>query len=78
MSPSAFDGRSVRALKVSLEMISNFLYLSRHTETHCAQQHAFLDQAANIMLTLHSIHSWRMTKTRMSGTVRRWKDSRYV
>jgi hypothetical protein len=45
----ALDGRSVEALKVSLEMIANLIYLSRRTETHCAQQHDYLDRAAKIM-----------------------------
>jgi hypothetical protein len=42
----AVDGRPVQ---VRLEMIANLIYLSRHTETHCAQQHAYLDRAANVM-----------------------------
>jgi hypothetical protein len=42
----ALEGRSVQ---VPLEMIANLIYLSRHTETHCAQQHAYLDRAANVM-----------------------------
>jgi hypothetical protein len=45
----AHDGRSFQALKVSLEMIANLIYLSRRIETHCAQQHDYLDRAAKIM-----------------------------
>jgi hypothetical protein len=44
--------RSVQALNLSLDMIANLIYLSRHTETHCAQQHDYLDRAANIMAQL--------------------------
>jgi hypothetical protein len=43
------DGRSVQALKISLEMISNLIYLSRRTETHCAQQNDYLDRAAKVV-----------------------------
>jgi hypothetical protein len=45
----AHEGRSIQELKVSLEMIANLIYLSRHNETHCAQQHAYLDRAAKVM-----------------------------
>jgi hypothetical protein len=48
MRSSALHDRSMQALKLRLETISNLIYLSRHTETR-AQRHAFLDQAANIM-----------------------------
>jgi hypothetical protein len=46
------DGRSVQSLKVSLEIIANLIYLSRHPETHCAQQHAYLDRAATVIAGL--------------------------
>jgi hypothetical protein len=43
------DDRSIQALKVSLERIANLIYLSRHSETHCAQQHDYLDRAAKVL-----------------------------
>jgi hypothetical protein len=43
------DDRSVQSLKVSLEIIANLIYLSRRTETHCAQQHVYLDRATKVM-----------------------------
>jgi hypothetical protein len=43
------DDRSVQSLKVSLEIIANLIYLSRRTETHCAQQHLYLDRATKVM-----------------------------
>jgi hypothetical protein len=52
MRCSGTGSRSVQALNFSLDMIANLIYLSRHTETHCAQQHDYLDQAANIMTQL--------------------------
>jgi hypothetical protein len=44
--------RSVESLKVSLEMIANLIYLSRRTETHCAEQHDYLDRAAKVIADL--------------------------
>jgi hypothetical protein len=45
----ACDDRSIQQLKVSLETIASLIYLSRHTETHCAQQHDYLDRAAKVL-----------------------------
>jgi hypothetical protein len=40
---------SLQGLKVSLEVVSNLIYLSRLTETHCAQQNDYLDRAAQVI-----------------------------
>jgi hypothetical protein len=40
------ETRPIRPLSVTLEMIANLVYLSRHAETHSAQQHHYLDCAA--------------------------------
>lgn len=39
----------IRPLQVSLEIISNLIYLSRHAETRSAQQHHYLDCAAEVI-----------------------------
>jgi hypothetical protein len=39
----------LRPLKVNLEMMANLIYLSRHADTHSAQQRSYLDRAAQIM-----------------------------
>jgi hypothetical protein len=38
-----------RPLYVSLEIIANYIYLSRHSQTDSAQQHHYLDCAADEM-----------------------------
>jgi hypothetical protein len=43
------NDRSLQGLKVSLEVVSNLIYLSRRTETHCAQQNDYLDRAAKVI-----------------------------
>jgi hypothetical protein len=42
----------IRPLQVSLEIISNLIYLSRHAKTHSFQQHHYLDCAAEVMAEL--------------------------
>ena len=37
------------ALQVSIELLSNLIYLARRSEKHSAEQHAYLDRAAEVV-----------------------------
>jgi hypothetical protein len=39
----------IRPLQVSLEIISNLIYLARHAGTNSDQQHQYLDRAAEVL-----------------------------
>jgi hypothetical protein len=43
------ETRPIRPLQINLELIANYIYLARHTETHSVQQHHYLDCAAELM-----------------------------
>ncbi len=38
-----------RPIRLSLEIVANLIYLSRHVGTHSIQQHHYLDCAAEVM-----------------------------
>ena len=48
------ETRRIWPLQVNLELIANYIYLSRHAETHSDQQHHYLDCAAEVMAEIAS------------------------
>ena len=46
---SQTEGTTTYPLPHSVEMISNLIYLARHTQTHSEQQHQYLDWAARVI-----------------------------
>jgi hypothetical protein len=49
---SAETEADVQPLRVSIETIANLIYMARREETHSAQQHRYLDWAADVIKEL--------------------------
>jgi hypothetical protein len=52
MDSSETSAEEIRPLRVSIETIANLIYLARRAETHSAQQHRYLDWAADVIKEL--------------------------
>jgi hypothetical protein len=49
---SETPAEEIQSLQVSIETIANLIYLARRAETHSAQQHRYLDWAADVIKEL--------------------------
>jgi hypothetical protein len=52
MDSSETPAEKIQPLQVSIETIANLIYLARRAETHSAQQHRYLDWAADVIKEL--------------------------
>jgi hypothetical protein len=52
MDSSETSAEEIQPLQVSIETIANLIYLARRAETHSAQQHRYLDWAADVIKEL--------------------------
>jgi hypothetical protein len=52
MDSSESSAEEIQPLQVSIETIANLIYLARGVETHSAQQHRYLDWAADVIKEL--------------------------
>jgi len=52
MDSSETSAEEIQPLRVSIETVANLIYLARRADIHSAQQHRYLDWAADVLREL--------------------------